>query len=49
MKTTAIQKKLKDEYQLDVALSTLSTWWNPETLAKVGNIAPDKINVKDVR
>ena len=30
MKTSAIQKKLKDEYQLDVALSTLSTWWNPK-------------------
>ena len=47
MKTIAIQKKLKDEYKLDVALSTVSTWWNPQTLEKVGNMASDRLNVKD--
>ena len=47
MKTTAIKKKLKDEYGLDVPRSTLSTWWNSETMAQVGNIASDRINVQD--
>ena len=49
MKTSEIQKRLKDLYNLDVADSTLSTWWNPKNLAKVGNMSSDRRNVKDKR
>ena len=49
MKPGAIRKKLKDEYNLDVPRSTLSTWWNAETMARVGNIASDRFNVQDTR
>ena len=49
MKTSDIRKRLKDLHQMDVACSTLSTWWNPQNLEKVGNMASDRINVKDRR
>ena len=35
MKTSEIQKKLKELYNMEVSSSTLSTWWNPANLAKV--------------
>ena len=49
MKTTDIQKKLLEEENISLSLSTLSTWWSPSTMEKVENIAPDRINVPDVR
>ena len=49
LKNSEIKKKLKLLYDLDVADSTLSTWWSPTNLEKVGNMASDRINVKDKR
>ena len=49
MKTSEIQKKLKELYNMEVSSSTFSTWWNPANLAKVRNMSTDRINVKDKR
>ena len=49
MRLKDIKKKLLEEDRLDIAMSTLSTWWSPSTMEKVENIAPDRINVNDVR
>ena len=49
MRQKDIKKKLLEEEKLDIALSTLSTWWCPSTMENVENIAPDRINVNDVR
>ena len=49
MRLRDISRKLKAEYKLDIPPSTLSTWWNAENMNKFSNVAPDRINVQDVR
>ena len=46
MKTTDIKKRLKAELNLEVPMSILSTWWNADNLARVENVAPDRMNIK---
>ena len=49
MRPKDIKKRLKVENNIDVSMSTISTWWNEENMKKLGNLAPDRINVQDVR
>ena len=38
-----------DNHKINVPLSTLSTWWSPNTLVKVDSMPKDRLNVQDTR
>ena len=44
-----MKKKLLEEHNLTVSLSTIVSWWSPTTLAQIENIAPDRLHVQDTR